>query len=103
MLGFFGEKYYSISKTKKCRLTLLNFFFIGLEERKSYEVYERQVWQSLTDPRKFMRIRERERGMRERRMCGNPIYVLKGGEWWAYKRKTQHMLAHGDNGPPPKP
>ena len=40
---------------------MLNFFFIGLEERKSYEVYERQVWQSLTDPRKFMRIRERER------------------------------------------
>ena len=59
------------------------------EFNRSKKVYENQ--------------RERERGMRERRMCGNPIYVLKGGEWWAYKRKTQHMLAHGDNGPPPKP
>ena len=44
-----------------------------------------------------------ERAMRKRRMCGNPIYVLKEGEWWAFKRKTQHMQAHGDNGPPPKP
>lgn len=45
--------------------------------------------------------REKEKsGMRKRRMSRNPIYVLQEGEWWAFERKTQHMHAHGINGPP---
>lgn len=46
--------------------------------------------------------REKVSGMRKRRMCRNPIYVLQEGEWWAFERKTQHMQAHGVNGPPPQ-
>lgn len=55
----------------------------------------------------MIRMREREGG-RERvnekmeNVLGRNLCARKM-RWWAMERETQHMLAHGEAGPLPKP
>ena len=71
-------------------------------------MYAPQIQQSISETKKeVQRERERERFQRvewEAEECEEtPIYLLKGKKWWGYRRKTQHMQAHGVHGPPPNP